>query len=150
MEMEEIIAEVRRHPDVSDFTKDTLGASLVHIAAMAIIGQMGEEVDPDGHPWPPLSEAYAAWKAEVTGGEPMAVLFHRMRTLDEVEGLYRITATTIEQTYGTSEEARNEAEWFQEGSEKQNRPPRPFYAFNEMAFEQMNAWCDEQFAAAFA
>ncbi|MDR3639063.1 MAG: hypothetical protein P4L84_34985 [Isosphaeraceae bacterium] len=148
-ELTAIIAAVKQHPRTFDFTKDTLGESLCHVTAMAIIAFMGSEIDPDGNPWPELSEAYADWKSTVAAGEPMAVLYRHMRTLDQMEGLHRITATTVDQTYGTDEEARSLAEWFQEGSTKQNRPPRPFYAFNDLAINNLNDWCDQHFAAAF-
>lgn len=146
-ELAAIINQVKQHPHVFDFTKDTLGESLIHITATCIIGQMGDELDADGNPWPELSEAYSEWKSRVAGGQPMAVLWHHMRTLDQIEGVYQITATTIDQTYGRDEEARNLAEWFQEGDD--NQPARLFYAFNATAIAQLNDWCDEHFAAAF-
>lgn len=148
-ELGAIISAIRQHPHVFDFDRNTLGESLVHIAAMEITGQMADELDPDGNAWPALSDAYATWKATAAPGEPMGVLWHHMRTLEQLEGSYRITATSIDQTYGVDEYARDLAEWFQEGSAKQNRPPRPFYQFNASAIQALNDWCDQHFAAAF-
>lgn len=146
MDLQSIIAEIRAHPHALDFDRHDLGENLVYIAAEAILNQMGEEIDDDGQPWAPLSELYTEAKQRIVGNEPISVLYGHMRTLDQLQGLYRITPRTIDQVYGLDEEARDLAEWFQDPSPDRNQPPRRFYGFNAMALALLDQWVDAHFA----
>lgn len=125
-----ILADLQRHRHCFDLDRG-LAEPLAEATAAAIFEYMEAQVDPDGHAWEPLSEKYAEWKATHAPGAKMSELYYRMKAPDQLKGELGIDVYRLEQTYGLDLEARQEAEWFQEGNP--NQPPRPFYAFNDLA-----------------
>lgn len=126
-----------------DFTRDGLGHAVIDETAGAMLAMMDNEVDPEGKPWSPLSRKYAAWKSEHFPGNPMAVLYGLMKTQANIVGETRVADRLIEMEFGTSDEAKAEAGWFQEGNP--NQPPRPFYALGDYAIEVVDRVMDDRF-----
>ena len=136
-----ILGDLDRHKQIFDLDQNGLGEALMNIDCEVILRDMDAEVDPDGKPWPPLSELYLAWKAIAAPGSPMAVLYGHMKTLAQLKGMRRTTARLAVMVYGIDEEARDLAEWFQEGNAKQNRPPRRFYLQSAEAQQLKDEYC---------
>lgn len=130
-------------------TLNGFGMDLMNVAAEGMFDQAMKEVDPDGVRWPELSEAYAKAKAKSFPGEQIGEREHAMLTLAEFDGERAIEEHEASQTYGVSEHARQEAEWFIEGSEKQNRPPRPFYQFDAGTVKRLDEVVKKRGAKAF-
>jgi hypothetical protein len=129
-----IIADLTRHGTIFDLDQRNLGIELLDITAVAILVQMGKELDPDGNRWPELSEPYETWKSGAHPGALMSVLFALMKTLENLQGERLVTVHYASMTFGIEPEAKLEAEWFQEGfrgtdslGRNRNQPPRPFY-----------------------
>lgn len=76
----------------------------------------------------------------------MAVLFGHMKTIDQLSGRRRITPREAIMEYGIDELAIDLAHWFQEGSAKQNRPPRPFYGLSSEALHESDQYCNRHIA----
>ncbi len=140
-----ILADLERHKTIFDLDRDGLGEKLMDATAAQILRDMEAEVDPDGRRWAELSAAYVEYKQKVSPGEPMSVLHGRMRTLEELQGLRRITAREGVMVYGTDEQTRQEAEWFQEGNSRQ--PGRRFYAISAECEARLDEVCREHLAA---
>jgi hypothetical protein len=127
----EITAELERIARCFDFTYEDLGQKLAEANAAGIFEMMEAETGPDGA-WAPLSEAYAAWKAERFPGQPISELHLLMKDPAQLLGELQTEPDRMVQTYGTTEEAKQEAVWFQEGGG--NQPGRPFYTeFNGLS-----------------
>jgi hypothetical protein len=122
-----LVAELDALKSVFDFTQHDLANQLAEAAAVGVFEAMEAQTGPDGA-WDELSEAYAEWKSRHFPGEKMSELHLKMKDPEQLKGVVTATPDRIEQTYGTDDEARQEAVWFQEGGG--NQPPRPFYAFN--------------------
>lgn len=144
-QLQAILSDLRRHRQFADFTHDGFGERLMNIDVTAIEARCRAELDPYGHEWAALSEAYAAWKKKMLGRDQIGILFRRMLAHEELRGSRYISATDALMTYGVTEEARNEAEWFQEGDPARNRPPRPFYDFTASANQTRQAYLDKRF-----
>lgn len=138
-----ILEDLDRHRRCFDLTADGFGEALAETAAAAVFEYMDQETDPDNRAWAPLAEWYAERKAEHFPGRIKAELYLLMKTPDQLKGTLEIEADRMVQTYGTDEEARQEANWFQEGSDVQ--PPRRFYAFNDLALVTLGGACDRRF-----
>lgn len=133
-----ILRDLQRHKELFDLTKG-LGTILMNEAAEGMFDQMNREVDPDGVPWPALSEAYAKWKAKTHPGELISELEHRMKTLEQLDGEREIEADHATQTYGVDEGARQEMSWFVEGDPSRNRPPRKAYELDAATVKRLDA-----------
>jgi hypothetical protein len=138
-------ADARRLLEAFDFDKNGLGEALMDEAVDQFLIEMDAQVDPDGVPWPPLSEDYAEWKASAAPGEPMAVLYHLMKTPEQLAGERTIAADVATMTYGTSPDARDEAGFFIEGRPP-GQPARRFYEFSAACEARFDAILDAHFA----
>ena len=138
-------AALERHKTAFDFTVDDLGNRATVVTAAAIYAYMDEQIDPDNAPWLELSEGYDAWKQRHYPGQPISVLTGHMKQLDQLVGVVDVRETIVTQTYGTDDEARLLAEWFQEGYAPQNRPARRFYAFNDLAVASLDDFFSRHF-----
>lgn len=130
---EAIHRDIIGHRDMFDLRRDGLGRELCGITTDGIKDTIDAQQTPDGAPWAPLSEAYATWKSRKFPGQPMAVLHHLMIDPAEVEGIIEVNRSEASVLYGVSEQARQEAEWFQEGGP--NQPPREFWGINADALQ---------------
>ena len=137
-----IVAELERMKRTFDFTYENLGQSLAEANAAGIFEMMEAETGPDAS-WPELSERYAEWKEAHFPGQPMAELYGIMKDPMQLLGEVAITPDQLTQTYGTSEEAKQEAVWFQEGNDRQ--PPRPFYSLNGLSNRNIAQVLDARF-----
>lgn len=138
-----IIGKIAKHKELFDLDKNGLGESLMDLAVTVMLETMDREVGLDGTPWPPLSELYAKWKSKVAPGKPMAVLFEHMKTREQLSGQRRITPREAIMEYGVDELAIDLAHWFQEGSAKQNRPPRLFYGLSAETLQRSDQLCNK-------
>jgi hypothetical protein len=132
-----ILHDLEKHKNLFDLTLG-LGTALMNEAAEGMFDQAMKELDPDGAPWPVLSEDYAKAKAKHYPGEQIGEREHLMLTLENFDGERDIETNEATQTFGLSESARQEAEWFIEGSEKQNRPPRRFYELDAATVKRLD------------
>jgi hypothetical protein len=130
---------------VFDLTRDRLAVRAQEVVADAMMADMAIEEDPDGSPWPELSPAYAKWKAATVGGQPMAVLHHVMRTIENLRGQELNTIPT-EATFvfGLDAQSQEEAEWFQDPTNP-IQPPRPFYSLSIPAVAKLDQFFDSEF-----
>lgn len=140
-----LVAELRRLERVFDFTHEGLGEQAAEANAVGIFEYMEAQTGPDNNPWVELSEDYARRKARVAPGARMAELNLLMKAPDQLKGTLDVSPDRLVQTYGTNDRARDEAAWFQEGDETRNRPPRPFYDFNDLVLVLLAALFDERF-----
>lgn len=124
-----ILKALARHRTFLDFTDEDCGRDLCKIATDGVQECIKAEQAPDGTPWPELSEDYDAWKTKHFPGQPMGVLHHLMADPVQVSGFVQVTPDRATTQYGVSQEARDEASWFQEGDPNNNRPPRRFWGF---------------------
>ncbi len=138
-----LIGELQRFCDAFDFTTPGLADEIAEAAAAGIAVNMDAEQDPDGNAWPALSPAYEAWKSAHFPGQEMAVLRGAMKTAQQLKGEVVATPGEIKQTYGVDPQARQEATQFQEGDA--NQPPRPFYAFSNVAVMLVDQVLDRRF-----
>ena len=148
-QMNLILNEMRQFPHAFDFKKNTLAEWIAEVVADAIEAAMDAESDPDGAGWPPLSEGYEKWKSEHYPGLPMSVLQGLMKQSSELQGELIVSSTKFYQTYGVTELARAHAQWFQD-PESDNQPPRPFYALNALALNDLADVLDDVFTQAIS
>lgn len=142
-----IVADLERFKSLFDFTQRDLANQCAETIAAGIFEYMDAQVGPDNAPWIALSEKYVEWKAKAAPGEPMAVLYRLMKDPTQLYGTLATTAHRLVQTYGTSEEAQQQACWFQEGNDHQ--PARPFYALNDLVLITLATILDAHFSSFF-
>ena len=141
LEFLRIKAILDRHRTLFDLQVDGLGQELCAAATDGVQACIAGEHAPDGTPWTPLSEAYEEWKSYQFPGQQMAVLYGLMADPREVAGEIDVSPERAVVTYGTSEEARQQAVWFQEGSGRPGHgsPPRPFWGFTDESLARVRA-----------
>lgn len=144
-QIQAVIADLRRIQTVFDFTKHGLADDTAEANAAGIFEYMEAQVGPDNAPWIELSEAYAAWKSKAAPGAKISELYGLMKDPDQLKGQLEVSPERLVQTYGLGDRARDEACWFQEGDPTQNRPPRPFYDFNDLVLVYLAALFDRHF-----
>lgn len=110
---------------------DDLGVNMLEAATDSHQRAIDTQTSPDGEPWPPLSERYEKWKSRRMPGAPMAFLFGIMASPNEVFGERHVEERQAFYTYGQSDEAKEEACWFEEGDPQGNRPARRFTGLDE-------------------
>jgi hypothetical protein len=144
--MARILADIEQAEHVFDFDRDGLGDQAAETTAAAIFEYMDAEVGPDNNPWLELSDRYKKWKDTHFPGRKIGELHLHMKDPQQLRGTLQISSNEMIQQYGVDEEARLLAEWFQEGHSGQNRPPRPFYDFNDLALAALGELFDHAFA----
>jgi Phage virion morphogenesis family len=134
-------ATLDRHRKLFDLTQDNLGQRLCKAATDGVQACIAGQHEPDGTPWQPLSEHYEEWKAFHYPGLDMGVLHQHMANPHEVAGEVEVYAARAVVTYGISEQARQEAVWFQEGSGRpgHGQPARRFWGFTADSLEAVKA-----------
>jgi hypothetical protein len=148
--MAAVVGDLAAIKSALDLTHDGLGGKAAEATAAAVFEYMEVQVDPDNNPWVGLSDAYAERKARLAPGAPMAEFLGRvMKDPDQLRGELDISPDRMEQTYGLTDQARNEAAWFQEGDPARNRPAREFYAFNDLATVYLADLFDDRWDKAF-
>lgn len=145
--MRSILRDLDRHIHLFDLDQGDLGEDLMDVAAGVIRQDIDGQVDPDGQPWPELSDAYATWKATVAPGNPMAILYHQMIDSEQIAGERWVSPTEGRMVFGVDEVPKQEAVWFQEGDPNNNQPPRRFYEFSLESLTRMDAHLDRHFDA---
>jgi hypothetical protein len=134
---------IRRHRGLFDLTRDDLGRNLCKAATDGVQGCFATETDPDGNRWPDLSPAYEQWKSFQFPGDPIGVLFRVMANPREVAGDIQVSDDLAVVTYGISEQARQEATWFQD-PQNRNQPPRKFFGLTESARAESRSILDDR------
>lgn len=142
-ELSKVLAVLDRHRKLFDLTRDNLGRDLCKAATDGVQATIAAEQSPDGVPWAPLSEKYEEFKQFQYPGQPIAVLHGIMADPHEVAGIVSVANSWAEVTYGRSEQAREEAHWFQEGNGRQ--PARPFWGFTAQSLKQAGEILDARF-----
>lgn len=121
---------LERHRHLFDLDRDKLGEDLCKAATDGAQECIAGEYSPSGEGWEYLSPEYEEWKEFAYPGHPMALLHGVMANPRQVAGeLDPPDRTRAIVTYGITEQARDEAAWFQRGNAHQ--PPRPFWGFTE-------------------
>lgn len=143
-----IRADLERHKHLFDLTRDDLGRRLCKASTDGVQRCIADECTPEGQPWVPLSEAYEEWKSFQFPGNPMGVLYQHMANPREVAGKVQVTTNQAVVTYGVSDQAKQEATWFQEGSGRpgHGQPPRPFWGFTDESLAEVAKILDAAFA----
>lgn len=142
--MAKILADTNRHRHLFAMDRDNLGHDLCKAATDGVQECIAGEHDPDGNAWAPLSPKYEEQKAFEYPGQPMAVLHQVMANPHEVAGEVVVSADRATVTYGISEQARQEAEWFQEGNAHQ--PARRFWGFTGASLKEVRSILDKRFS----
>ena len=140
-----ILADLERHRTIFDLDNDRLGEELMDLDVVHIIVQMAAERDPDGTQWPELSDAYAKWKAGVSPSNPISYLYGLMDDPEQLMGERSVSADEATMTYGVTEDARQEAVWFQD-PQNGSQPERPFYAQTAAGIAAKDELLDRRFA----
>lgn len=117
--------------DMFDLTKHDLANKGFDNAVDGIYYCIVYGHDPDGIPFPALSQYYETWKQAVVGDEPIGILFGLMTSRAELCGVRIIRPDHAIQIYGATLAGQIEATKFQEGGAVTgtNQPARPFYGF---------------------
>lgn len=142
-----VLRDLERHRTI--FDADVVGDAVLDVAARVAVERFNRQVDPDGRRWPDLDEAYERWKARHgIAGTQMGVLDGAMSDDEHFKG-ERPTPTKAEasSTFGRSAVAKQHAEWFEEGDDARNRPPRPFTAMSLEAVLAIDDMLDRHHAA---
>jgi hypothetical protein len=137
-------ADIDRHRHLFDLDRNNLGQDLCKAATDGVQATIAAEESPDGTHWDKLSPAYEDWKSYQFPGEPIAVLYQVMANPHEVAGEVVVTTLEATVTYGITEQARREAQWFQEGDADQ--PPRPFWGLTTAGVADSKKILDARFA----
>lgn len=141
-----ILDRLDRQRHLFDLDRGDLGQELCKAATDGVQYAIAREEDPDGVAWAPLSDAYREAKEFSHPGNPIAVLEGAMADPREVAGTVEVSRDEAAVTYGVSDQARQEATWFQEGNA--NQPPRPFWGLTADAKAESRRILDERFSTA--
>jgi hypothetical protein len=141
-----ILQDMERHRKLFDLSEGNLGRDLCKAATDGVQACIAGEHAPDGTPWAALSEKYAEWKSFQFPGNPISLLHGTMDDPHEVAGIVDVADSWAEVTYGRSDQARQEAMWFQEGNSHQ--PPRPFWGFTAESLKAVREILDARFKTA--
>ena len=139
-----ILAALKRHATAFDLTQGKLGESLCKAFTDGVQASIEAGETPDGSTWPELSAEYAQWKARHFPGQPIGKAHGAMADPEQVAGdviVFGPEAAFV--TYGTTEEAREEAAAFQEGDGHQ--PARPFWGFTAASQQAVGALLEARF-----
>ena len=142
-ELGEILGDLQRHAGLFHLDQNGLGDRALDIAVNGVKDHFDAEVNPDGVPWPRLQADYKRWKDRHFPGQPIGVQEGLMRA--EIDGERAVGGDSAEWTYGRSEEARQEAGWFQQGDPEQNRPERRFADLNPESTSRSDQLFDTHF-----
>lgn len=144
--MSRIRADMDRHRHAFDLDRNNLGRDLCKAATDGVQATIAAEESPDGKRWDELSEEYDEWKSFQFPGEPIAVLHQIMADPHQVAGEPpAVTADLAEVTYGITEQAKQEAAWFQEGGN--GRPARPFWGLTAASIAESGRILDARLAS---
>ena len=141
-QMRAIVRDMKRHCHI--FDADRVGEEVLDIAMEQQIRNFAAAVDPDGNPWPDLSEAYFAYKQLNALTTDMGYLEFVMAAPENFRGERFANRTEARSVFGVDEQSKAEAEWFEEGSQAQNRPPRPFTAMGDIAVQLIDDYLDSE------
>ena len=84
--LDPILGDLERHKTIFNLDRNGPGEALMDVDARVILRDMDAQVDPDGNPRPPLSEAYGLWNHAACPANPTAVLLGHMKTESQVKG----------------------------------------------------------------
>ena len=120
-----------RHVEAFDLTRGNLGVDAMTLAVDCMAQDAAAGVGPDGNRWPDLCDAYARWKARRFPGRTIGFREGLMLGRDQLEGEHTVEPHRAELRYGTTQQARDEARWFEDGDDARNRPPREFWGLSD-------------------
>lgn len=125
---------------ILDLRADKLGRRAMEMIARRIQARSQAELDPTGDRWPENEPRYKARK----GNQPIGELTGRMLSIEEIEGTITVVPDAARMEFGLSEDSRQIAEWFEEGIEANNQPPRPFFELSAADEDALEAFIDEE------
>jgi hypothetical protein len=123
--------------EVSGVAGKSLGDDAVAAVAESISEDARESIAPDGTPWEPNAEKYAAWKAKKHGVHDPGYLTGETLSIKALIGEVEVANDRVTMTHGTGavDESgasdRDKGRWLTDGDSSRNRPERPFYALND-------------------
>jgi hypothetical protein len=121
----------------------SLGVDMLDIVAEGIYERtVIEQEGPDGEPLAPLAPSTLARKARLGFPETIGVEHAKMLALEELKGERMIERRTASVIYGKDEQAKEEAEWFQDPSNP-NQPDRQFMGLDERIEATIDALFEE-------
>jgi hypothetical protein len=144
---QKVLGDLAEHAKIFRLDEHRLGERLLDIAAEEVEGLFLDQKDADGNDWPDLSEEYEKWKATHSSSSAIGTLWGMMSDPANIAGVRAISADEATMTYGVTQAARDEAEWFQEGNAARNQPPRQFYALSAQAESRIGAFLDSHFSS---
>lgn len=122
----------------------SLGESLIDAVALAVEQRtVQEQKTPTLGRLKPLSPKYLARKIRQGYSSRIGVRTGRMLDINEIKGETYVGRSVAVMTFGRDEDERQKAEWFTEGSSRQNRPARPFYEIGPGVIREINAVIDD-------
>lgn len=137
-----IIRDLRRH--CRTFDADRVGEDVLDLVVEEQMRDFDAEVDPDGSRWPDLSAAYLEFKRRYAATTKMGHLHGNLATEENFRGQRYSDRHEARSAFGTTEQAKDEAEWFEEGDPAMNRPPRHFLGISPLAEQRIDSFLDEQ------
>ena len=134
-DLDRIPREIGATLDRIDFNgrgpRTTFGNDLADMFASIIVYRtLVDQVDPEGNPLAPLAEATLFRKAALGFPETVGYETGLMLSVEEVKGDVQIDYNGMHMTYGKTDKAKQEAEWF-ENPTRGNQPPRKFYGIGD-------------------
>jgi hypothetical protein len=144
--MARIASDMDRHRHLFDLARDDLGRKLCKAGTDGVQGCIDRQESPEGVRWADLSATYEEWKSFQFPGNPIGVLHQHMADPHEVAGDIVVSPEHAVVTYGITDQARQEATWFQEGDGHQ--PARPFWGLTADALKEAEGLLDARFATA--
>jgi len=143
-QLDVILADMKKFVDAMDLTRDNLAADLMEIAVEEMKANIAAGLDCNDQPFEQLSQLYQISKGRHFPGRPISVLHGLMTSDAELRGVQTFNATVSIMSFGTTQEAVDEAGWFQDPSSP-NQPAREFYGLTLRAVVRMDQRVDEAF-----
>jgi hypothetical protein len=131
-----ILKALERHKTFGDLSAENFGADLCEIATDGCAESLANQVDPTGKSLPALSDRWVKRKGHSTIGVWLGLMSDPVQMAGEVE----VTRDSATVTYGVTEDARAEADWFTKGDPKHHRPPRPFWGLTIQSLDRIKMY----------
>lgn len=140
-----ILADLKRHLTFADLTQGGTGDDLCKAFTDGVAATIERQETPDGTKWADLSPAYEEYKSKRFPGQPIGKAHVLMADPVQIAGDVIVLDDAAMVTYGTDQDARDEAEHFQEGNPSGNQPPRPFWGFTSDSTAAVEKVLDDRF-----
>jgi hypothetical protein len=120
---------------------DTFGDELLDIVAVGERRRaLEQQATPDGEPWAPNEERYAASPRKA--GKPVGILDDEMLSIPELSGRREITTSRARSSFAITSSARRKGLFFGDGTKRQ--PARAFIGFDPEIIAEIDSTCEER------